>query len=490
MSYFAIDQSLTEENKSTQEYRRVEYQVNGNNLSAGDYDIEVKDDHNWFLPSETLLQVDFDTYKEVSKLPNTHLKETDRTALDTPLALFENFTLTLNEKGIGDSDIKYPAIQTMMQLLPVASQDYNTSVQSVEGFYPMLNKCGLGAPVPIPANGLAGGAVSMTAHTEYDNASAQTLWFPDNDKLSPVQYSFIKAAASATGSHDGRIRRNIYYDGNFVQSCKDLSGKCSYFIPLRQLYPFFGQALSKANKGLSLKLKFKRLADDTIKKAFYTNGVEIPNLTVNITKVSLWAVQMVPSTGIEASLAATLAKNMSIERVFEQPQLTVSMNKHTTETSGVRIQINNKSARPVRAYVAFRLSGRHNARNNSHNFEGLNVKEFHLRVNSSAYPSEYYNLEAHPTRVLSDLHKMVMATGDYTDGSLVSYRNWVDGPCRIYGIDLSAVSEDIFAREVSDVELRYDMSAAPPGLYDVFVLLCTEKRLQQVLSDRKMNIRL
>lgn len=481
--FFNVDARLTIDNDSTSSYNKVEYQLQSGLLpNTTNYDIEIKNQHDWFLLSESYLQVEFDLYSDTAK--TTRVVDGDRIALNTPWALFEQFQLNMFNKAISDSDVAEPGLQVMMQQAAQASTDFQKSIQSSAGFYPMLNQCPTGvAPTACPA---LNGTPSLTSHPLYSLADAQTLWFPYNDKKAPNQYAFTKAGGDSTGSFNGQIRPNEHYDENFVRSNKDLVRHCSYMLPLRDIYPFLSQALSKVTKGANLKLQWRKRSD--VAKAFYINGAAIGGLTVDVTKLSLWTVQMAPSLKTEAMLSSIMANNKEIVRDFEQPYLVYEKGIPAATTSK-RIQISAKAARPLKCFVAFRLAASDASRGNSHNFEGINMKELHLRVNGKQFPEERYRLDEHPTRVLSDLHKMVLASGDFTDGSLINYDNFTNGPMRIYGIDLSAVAENVFQKNVSDVELRYELSQNAPGIYDCYILLISEKQLTQELVNQQMKIR-
>ena len=498
MSHWEINTPLSVTNDSTSRYDKTEYQL-PQLVKANDkqFRAEIKEAGSYFLLSETYLQVEFKVYKDAN---GTVLTESDGVSLDTPWSMFTDMKLKMNSKSM--SAVNRPGTIAIMSQVPQASTDFQRSIQSSAHFYPLLAlDCRGGggadgttniAPVKLPS--LIGNVdASNTSHPDYDFDTANIMWFPENDKRAKVQYEFTTAANSDVAIFTGKMRPNPLYDENFVRSVNTMTGgkTVSAMLPLREIFPMLAQAFSVVNRGANLELTWQVLSDNELRNAFFINGVDIPELTVAWQKVSLWTVRMTPSLATEAKLSNVFSNNGEITRVFEEPDVVVDENIPANITRR-RIQVKSLASKPVRCIVGFRYSGNAASKlRHSHQFEPLNLSHLYMRVNGNEYPTDRYELNDHPTRVLGDLHKLALASDDYTDGSLVNFENWLSGPCRLYGIDLSQIADDVFKeKNVSDIEVHYSLSSAPVRAYDVVVLTVYERSLKIKLTGQEMVISL
>lgn len=498
---WSITSPLSVVDNSTQEYAWTEYRPTTNeSATQGNFRVVMNDMENWHRFSEAQLECHFKVYKDVAGT-RTNLEADDGVSMPNGFGIWKNIKLLLNKQHLADSpDL---ADVTTIKNLVNYSQDYAKSVGSNQHFYPMsvsgINEWRNPSPVSSAINVFAWDGVSgnssggnYNTHRDYVAGADQNVWNPINH-TSPIQeqlgvtfdgtnYDIVKT---------GKIRENPDYDPNYGKSVDklDLSQTVTVMLPLKELFPVLGQCFDRVHRASRFELSLDQETD--LNKICYvaneTNDFTLHS--VDITRVSLWVPRVLPSLSTQAMLQKTLASNDTITCKYEHSHLYSETDINNTTTSN-RIRLATESAKIVRMFVVFMLKSRKEfPKEYPFQYEDLGVKRLEARINGIQLPGEQYEVDRHLPRVLHELHGLSMKNRDYENGSLIDFKAFNEGPMRIYGIDVSKQSESIYkTKNVSDSEIRYELSGNTSDNYNVLTLMETERELKLEILEGKLSV--
>lgn len=484
-----IGKALTVEDNSTNRYEPVEIRPTAQETGNLKHTIVGQDLESWYRWSEAQLECHFTIGKDGGNLVSA-----DGVILPNGFGIFDNMKLVMSNAQIADAS--NPGDLHMLQQLPKYSEDYAGSVGSNSMFYPLST----GPTGDLFEYNGGAGLGNLADHPDYDASITglspggdQNLWVNYNSLTEPIQKEITVNITATSVAATGRVRKNPFYNKNASLSRDRMTGgqTCRMMLPLKELFPVLGQCFDRAVRGVRFELSAERKNDSDLNSAFIINTTEANDVTLanlNITRLSLWVPQMVPSSDTLGAVQTLLLNTPSINcqyehnHLYEEPKAVLGLSE--------RISLSTESAKVLRIYVAFKYNDRlTNGALYPYDYNGLNVDRLHARVNGTMIPSEEYQVTAHPPRILHDVHAITGKKGDHDNGSMIDYDSWYTGAKRIYCIDLTHQSDSIFKnRNVSSVELNYTFSSLPSAAYTVFAVVTTERQLAIDILNQKMNV--
>lgn len=503
-----IAESTSIDDKSTRDFKWTEFRSVLSDVSAqSEIKIDMNNREDYFLLRDAMLEVQFTNTVNGSAM--TEALDSD-VSMPCGFSVFETARLELEKTEVAKIDsCGYTAA-----ILNHASMgaDYVQSMGTNEMWFPHGVHRGTGATKRWKGtfSTQAAGAASQTAatdnfafgaHPDYPTVAgtsvASTLyWWPVYDLESPVQFEYttgVTAAEVDAATLTGRVRANPYYEPNHVASNRRLLSATTkkMFLPLRTIFPILSEVFCKVTRGQRLELTLTKNA--AVNEVFFaTRGGTrtAPTFAFTLTRVSLWMPLLVPGLATRAYIEKALNAGAMQSSKYTYPSYYVKKNILNSDRTDVRFPLATQAAKLYRVYAALQLSTRKtSATEYPLLFEPLSLDFIECRINGTQYPAERYRPLENTPRLLHDLHSMAAKVGDIDSGSFVNQKNFEVGPCRIYAFDLSHSEISAWAaKNTSQIELRFSLSADPGANYDIMAITCSEAELNIDIFNNKTDV--
>lgn len=450
---------------STDDFQWTEVKEARENLSsATSYELSIRDRDQFYLPSHAFLEVEV----EIKVGGSANVEANQIGLAGDAWSVFENVKLKFNNSEFANLD--RPGKACHMRKVMEMSRDYAESCGSIQGYYPDQISDGyvgvLGATASAPNV-----ATVAVANNATDVPSGM---------FEPINYD-LDASSKVIA-----VRKNETYNDAFRKRIKRSVGKQRYWLPLQEVFPILAQ--QGVTKGLNISLDlYKVNSANTACFGKYNAGA----VTIDISRVSMWLPKLTPSVETRGEITKQLMSEHKSLFKYQHMHLYQS-NSFTPSTTEGRYRVTTEQNRPTTVLLGFQLVQRDEThRLNSLEFDIQKIKQVHVRLNGSAFPSEYFDVEASNlkyARVVQACHQAGKKTFDNENGSLITYENFKNGPNAIFAFDLEHYSRALLENAtMADLEIRWTCDTQPTD-YKVVVCVLSERDAEKQLTQGDIRI--
>lgn len=470
---------------------------NGYTQSGSQVNFITKNNSKWYDLHGAYLEVRF----KVARQTNVGLNLADVVTLgaNSGWSLFSKAELTLGGEDPIDS-VDFPGfVHQAYGLANYAPSQLEAAAEN-EWFYVEKARPAFNSDVTAPVDSDVGYLALLTrkmimgAAQPYD-ATAYAL--ADNNllaqnKFNPVfQHKYARTCATADGD----------------------SREVTLMLPLRTVFGF-AQKVRHPLRGIPIQLRL------TFEESFASimHGVNgAANCKPVVQRASLWIPELIPSAQLSAELDQALYSNASVPYLFENRTTFINTYVDVPNVNGTRytIKINTLAARPSVVFVSLQnenqfanqndraaiataitytngaaAMSQHGIANSGIFSHLLDISQIQLRVNSTKYPDEPYEIISFGSpesyaRAYRDFLS-VMYKDNFDMANVIDQVSWSLSPTFAFKIN---IDEELY-NKVRTVDLVLDITlksaaanATNPGAFRVISVVHSDRDLQYRMVD-------
>ena len=436
---------------STAELEYQEIKEAHNDVSTlSKYQLMTTDKESWYLPSTLMLDIRFKLYKTGT----TKFLATEIASLcSDAFSLFNSLELRFNNNQIASVD--RPGHLHFAKSLVEYSKNYADSVASNQWFYLDTVSDGVNDEINTP-KALATSAVNV------------------GSPIVPFVYTVDGADDVAS------IINNPNYNEGMRARVRRNGEELQVMLPLREIFPILDQ-MDRAIRGTRIEVVGHKFKDE--EQVMFGDKVVLTTASsVSINSISMWLARVKPSLAIQATVEQALVSNKKVNYTYSHCEMYLKENFSNVGGSQ-RYRVTTELAQPTHAIVFFQLSSRSTTLGlNPLQFDRVNIDSIHMRLNGKQYPEEEYSAlmtlgGSHTGRVVHDIFRLGSKHGAVDGGSLIDVKQWQDVH-PFYVFDLSAQEPSALKNAtVKDIEVRWTHSATPAAMYDVGVVMFSDREI-------------
>lgn len=422
-----------------------------------------------YLP-HSMLEVNFQV-----KTNGEALDESDSMALNSNgWSLFENVKCKLSDELIGQ--VSKPGKMSHVRNMSEFSKEYMDRVGEKSHHY--LDTV---SDAILPAT---------VARNLYVDTDVDTEWKPTGmlDELQALYTDTAKVVSA--------IRANPDFDPAMKKKVARSTTSQSIFLPVSEIFPLFGHP--KVLIGTRIELELNKVS--AVSEACF--GSNDTTLSIDINNLTLWIANLKPSLKANQLVTKQISESPVSTVLYDNIQM-YSRYNNPNDAGQVNFLLSHKQQRPSHAYVFFQKSTRDSdAGLNSLQFDRLGGKlnRLEFRINGRQVPARAYDLSSSTglfpsipsdaSRIVHEIHRVSGKAQDYADSACINYEQWAKVHPYV-AFDLSFIESSSYdTLSTAEVEVVWNLSAAPDYTYNCHVVLVSSAQLQLDYSKGITSIRL
>lgn len=321
-----------------------------------------------------------------------------------------------------------------------------------------------------------------------DNSGGAAGYFPEGMYDAHQLYLTAANPAALSGTTAlPSVRANPNFDKNFKSKVDRSVATQTVRLNCSDIFPFL--LTEKVVKGCKIEVNLNKQSNATL-GAILFGALAATNLTLDMTRISLWMDRVKPSQKAMTMLETQIAKSPKVRIMYDSLEYQDVASKPASATSETW-QIRGKVSKPKSVIVGFRYQDRlSDARLNPLQFDlASNVSRIDLRVNGRAIPNLAYEPNTKFERIVDDLHILGGKDRQLEDSPIVTYDNW-QTMYPLYGFDCTHSEGNPYeSRQESVLDLYWTMSSAPDASYNVCAVLTKEAECELDYSSGVTTVR-